>query len=166
VPEGAKHTLEERASALWIVIENPLGSRSRFDFRPDQGWVEVRPRFRTPLPFEYGYIPATLNPADGEALDVLVVGHGPTFPGCCYRVRAIGLLLRADGDHKVVVVPHTADFISPLEDVSELDPALRGAIEAWFEPFFVLLGWRDARSAEEWIGACRTACSADREETG
>lgn len=151
--------MAQQEKVFQVVIENPVGSTVRNKYDLERGWVEIRPRFAMPLPFEYGFIPATLNPADGEALDVLVVSYGPTFPGCRYSVRAIGLLLRADGDHKVVAVPHTVDFVSPVEDVTELDPAVRCRIEAWFERRFVLEGWRDARGAQEWIGACRAARS-------
>jgi inorganic pyrophosphatase len=158
--------LTQQEKVFEVVIENPVGSSVRSKYDKERGWVESGPRFAMPLPFEYGFVPATLNPADGEALDVLVVGYGPTFPGCRYGVRAIGLLLRADGDHKVVAVPHTSDFLSPVEDVAELDPAVRRGIEAWFERCFVLEGWRDARGAQEWIVACRAARSEWQMEEG
>lgn len=144
------------------VIENPLGSTRRCSEDPSQGWVEHGPSF-DPLPMEYGYIPGTVNPADGQAVDVLVIGWGPTFPGCRYRVRAIGLLLRADGDHKVLAVPHTGAYVSPLRDVSEVDPELLRQLEAWFAPHFAVLGWRDARWAQEWLGACRALAAAGEE---
>lgn len=138
-----------------VTIENPLGSTVRTVFEPGRGWVESGPAFDAPLPAEYGFIPGTHNPADGDPADVLVIGYGPTFPGCSYRVRSIGLLLRADGDHKVLAVPHTADYVSPLQDIGEVDPALLERIAAWFRPHFALLGWRDALWAQEWVGACR-----------
>ena len=138
-----------------VVIENPLGSTVRTLFQPGQGWVETGLVFDMPLPAEYGFIPGTRNPADGDAADVLVIGWGPTFPGCSYRVRPIGLLLRADGDHKALAVPHTAEYLSPLQDVAEVAPEVLTRIEEWFRPYFELLGWRDARWAVEWIGICR-----------
>jgi inorganic pyrophosphatase len=151
---------EERI--LEVVIENPLGSRVRTVFVPEQGWVEVGPAFEVPLPAEYGYLPGTRNPADGDPADVLVVGYGPTFPGCHYNVRAIGLLLRADGDHKVLAVPHTPEYISPLRDVTEVSPEVLVEIEVWFKSYFVLLGWRDAGWAEEWIGICHAVEDVER----
>lgn len=139
------------------MIENPLGSTVRCAYVDGRGWVEVGPAFAAPLPAEYGCLPGTCNPVDGEPADVLVIGHGPTFPGCRYRVRAIGLLLRADGDHKVLAVPHTPAYLSPLRDVAEVAPELLRAIEDWFRPYFALLGWRDSGWADEWIGICRAA---------
>jgi len=137
-----------------VVIENPLGSTVRTLLRPGTGWVEAGPAW-TPFPAEYGFLPGTLNPADGEPVDVLVIGAGPTFPGSRYRVRPIGLLLRQDGDHKVLAVPHTSEYVSPLQDVAEVDPEVRQRIEAYFSPHFELLGWRGARWAEEWIAVCQ-----------
>ncbi len=157
---------EPYPNVLDVVIENPLGSTRRCVEDPSQGWVEHGPAFE-PLPMEYGYIPGTINPADGQPVDAMVIGWGPTFPGCRYQVRAIGVLLRADGDHKVLAVPHTAEYISPLRDVSEVDPDLLQRLEAWFAPHFALLGWRDARWAWEWLGACRAlAAAGGKPDTG
>lgn len=138
-----------------VVIESPRGSTVHTVFEPGKGWVQAGPAFPRPLPAEYGYLPGTHNPADGNPVDVLVIGYGPTFPGCRYRVRAIGLLLRADGDHKVLAVPHTAEYVSPLQDLAEVSPEVLKEIEDWMGEHFRLLGWRDARWAEEWIVICR-----------
>ncbi len=147
----------EEVSALFdVAIENPLGSRVRMQYDPERGWVEGA-AFDKPLPAEYGYALRTRNPADGEEADVLVVGYGPTFSGCRYQARAIGLLLRTDGDHKLLAVPHTPEYISPLRDVGEVDPVLLQQIEDWFRPYFELIGWRDAQWALEWLGVCRAA---------
>jgi inorganic pyrophosphatase len=145
----------DEAEVCEIVIENPLGSTVRIVLQEGRGWVETGLVFQVPLPAEYGFIPGTRNPADGDAADVLVIGCGPTFPGCSYTVRPIGLLLRTDGDHKVLAVPHTAEYVSPLRDVSEVVPELLERIEGWFRSYFTLLGWRDALWAREWIGICR-----------
>lgn len=146
----------ETPQSTWeVVIENPLGSTVRTMFRPGTGWVEVGPAFAAPLPAEYGFIPGTLNPADGDPVDVLVIGGGPTFPGCRYRIRPVGLLLRRDGDHKVLAVPHTEEYVSPIRDIAEIAPEVLREIADWFRPYFELLGWRDARWAEEWIGICQ-----------
>jgi hypothetical protein len=64
------------------------------------------------------------------------------------------------GEWSVRKVPHTAEYISPLGDVAEVEPGLLQRIEEWFRPHFVLLGWRDAPEAGEWIGACRAAAAA------
>lgn len=147
-----------------FVVENPLGSTVRNVFRLGQGWRESGPAFARPLPAEYGYLPGTRNPADGDPTDVLVIGWGPTFPGCRYRVRPIGLLLRRDGDHKVLAVPHTPEYLSPLQDVAEVAPEVLRDLENFCRPYFELLGWRGARWAEEWIGICQAA--ADLEAGG
>ncbi|MGC8874990.1 MAG: inorganic diphosphatase [Chloroflexia bacterium] len=151
------------ADLFEAVIENPLGSTRRFLEAKLEGWVEHGPEF-APLPMEYGYIPGTLNPADGQPADVMVIGWGPTFPGCRYQVRPIGLLLRADGDHKVLAVPHTDEYVSPICDVHEVDGERLRRIESWFAPNFAILGWRDACWAREWLSACRTL--AETRHTG
>jgi inorganic pyrophosphatase len=145
-----------------VLIENPLGSTVRMAFEPERGWVQVGPVFTVPLPAEYGHVPGTRNPADGDPADALVIGCGPTFPGCSYRVRPIALLLRADGDHKVLAVPHTAEYVAPLRDLAEVEPEVLQRIEEWFRPHFVLLGWRDASRAREWLAICRAVEEVQR----
>lgn len=147
-----------------VVIENPRGSTVRTVFEPGKGWVQAGPAFPRPLPAEYGYLPGTYNPADGNPVDVLVIGYGPTFPGCRYRVRAIGLLLRADGDHKVLAVPHTAEYVSPVQDLTEAAPEVLKEIEEWMGEHFNLLGWRDAHWAEEWIVICRAVAEIEESQ--
>lgn len=154
------------ANLFDIVVENALGSTVRTLFEPGRGWVEPGLVFQTPLPAEYGFIPETRNPADGDPADVLVIGCGPTFPGCRYQVRPVGILLRADGDHKVLAVPHTDEYLSPVQDVAEVAPELLQRIEEWFRPYFELRGWRDALWAVEWIGICRAAEAAERAKEG
>jgi inorganic pyrophosphatase len=144
---------------LDVVVENPLGSTVRIVYEEGRGWVETGPVFATPLPAEYGFIPETRNPADGDPADVLVIGWGPTFPGCRYQARPIGLLLRADGDHKVLAVPHTDEYISPVQDIAEVAPEILRRIEEWFRPYFELRGWRDTCWAVEWIGICRAVAA-------
>lgn len=150
------------SSVFDVVIENPLHSTVRTVYEEGRGWVETGLVFQVPLPAEYGFIPGTCNAADGDPADVLVIGSEPTWTGCRYRARAIGLLLRADGDHKVLAVPHTAAYISPLHDVAEVAPEVLRRIEDWFRPYFELRGWDDARRAVEWIGACRAAAGSER----
>ncbi len=153
-PAAEAGRTEGSSCLLEALVRNPLGSTRQWVRDPEHGWTEVGPR-RPPMPMEYGSLEGTQSPADGEAVDVMIIGGGPTFPGCRYRVRPIGLLLRADGDHQVLAVPHTEEYVSPLRDIAEVDPELLRRLEAWFEPAFATLGWRDARWAEEWLGACR-----------
>ncbi len=150
-----------RPLILEVVIENPLGSRVRMRFDPEQGWVGIGLPFPRPLPAEYGYLPHTCNPADGEPVDVIVLGYGPTFPGCHYFVRPIGLFLRSDGDHKVLAVPHTPDVISPLQEIAEVEPGLACQIEEWIRLAGEVVGRHDARHAREWIERCYLSDGGD-----
>lgn len=158
-------SIDTKSFLLDVVIENPLDSTVRTVYEEGRGWVETGLVFKTPLPAEYGFIPDTLNPADGDPADVLVIGWGPTFPGCRYQVRPIGLLLRADGDHKVLAVPHTEEYLSPLQDIAEVDPETIQRIEDWFRSHFELRGWRDAHWAVEWIGICRAVEAVKRSKS-
>jgi inorganic pyrophosphatase len=65
-------------------------------------------------PGNYGFIPHTLA-ADGDPMDVLVVGPTPVVPGAVVRARPVGVLLMEDEagvDEKVLAVP--ADALHPF----------------------------------------------------
>ncbi len=56
------------------------------------------------MPINYGFIPHTKNPAEGDELDVIVFSEQKIEVGESVKFEAIALLRRADGDDKVVGV--------------------------------------------------------------
>jgi inorganic pyrophosphatase len=76
-----------------VVIDTPRGSRNKFKFDEKLGCfrlARVLPAGHS-FPYDFGSIPQT-RAEDGDALDVLVLGDAPTFPGCLVTVRLIGVL--------------------------------------------------------------------------
>jgi inorganic pyrophosphatase len=58
-------------------------------------------------PGNYGFIPHTLA-ADGDPMDVIVLGPTAVVPGAVVRSRPVGALLMEDeagGDEKIIAVP-------------------------------------------------------------
>jgi inorganic pyrophosphatase len=108
--------------------------------------------------------------ADGDALDVLVIGSHPTFCGCVVNCRPLGVLMMRDekgADEKILArVAHDPRFhgVRKLEDVPE--HYLR-EIEHFFDVYKTLekksvqIGeWMDVERAKEMINTCRLIHSA------
>jgi inorganic pyrophosphatase len=93
------------------------------------------------FPYEFGSIPGTCA-ADGDALDVLVLGLAPTFPGCLATVRLIGLLhawqveegkrIRND---RLIGVAETPVNPAAIRELRSLNPRQLREIEHFFESY-------------------------------
>ena len=51
------------------------------------------------FPYDFGFIPAT-RAADGDPLDVLVLGEEPLFPGCLVTVLLVGVIQAQQTEHE------------------------------------------------------------------
>ncbi len=96
-----------------VVIEVPLGGQPvKYELDKPSGAIFVDRFLHTAMtyPGNYGFIPHTLA-ADGDPIDVLVVGPVPVVPGAVVRARPVGVLLMEDEsgiDEKVLAVPTDA----------------------------------------------------------
>jgi inorganic pyrophosphatase len=114
-----------------VIIEVPLRSDPiKYEFEKSSGAIFVDRFLYTSMfyPCNYGFIPHTLS-ADGDPVDVMVVGRMPVQPSAVLPVRVIGVLELEDeagGDEKLLAVP--APKITPLyervntwADIAEID---------------------------------------------
>jgi len=87
-----------------MVVEQRAGEPGRWEWSACEDEVVYRGQ-REAMPLHYGAIVDALNPADGEPLDVMLVASGEPARGERIDVRVIDVLLRADGDHKLLAIP-------------------------------------------------------------
>jgi inorganic pyrophosphatase len=125
--------------AVTVFVEIPGGTRNKYEVDPDTGHIVLdRMLFTsTRYPADYGYIEGTMG-EDGDPLDALVFVGEPTFPGCRVRARPVGLFRMADEkgiDDKVLLVPLRDPMWSHVEELSDLQPALRAEIEHFFSVY-------------------------------
>lgn len=126
---------------LQAVIDTPRGSRAKYKLESGDGVLRLSkllPRGSV-FPFNFGFIPGA-QAQDGDALDILVLGDEPLWPGCVLSVRAIGavraLQTETDGatvrnDRLIGVIEN--DFNpAELHDISQLHPAVLEQIEGFF----------------------------------
>lgn len=150
------------------VIEIPRGSRNKYELDDKTGKIRLDRVLYSSVhyPTDYGFIPNTLAP-DGDHLDILVVIHEPTFPGCVIEARPIGGLDMEDekgSDFKVLAVPTGDPRFDDTRKLDDLPKHWLREIETFFDTYKILepkqtevLGWHDLAEAWEMIERCRAA---------
>ncbi len=148
-----------------VLIEIPKGSRNKYEYDFDLHKIRFdRMLFSSMMyPGDYGFIPETLA-LDKDPLDVLVLGHQPTYPMVVMEVRPIGVFHMADEkgpDEKIICVPVSDPIWSNKQDISDLNPHRLKEIEHFFQVYKDLeekkvdVGdWGDAKEAREIYVKC------------
>jgi inorganic pyrophosphatase len=124
------------------VIEIPQGGIPvKYELDKKSGALFVDRFLHTSMyyPGNYGFIPQTLA-ADGDPVDVVVVGQVPVVPGVIIRCRPIGAIMMEDeagGDEKIVAVPHDKlhPFYTGVESYEQLPKILTEQIAHFFEHY-------------------------------
>ncbi|MDE3095399.1 MAG: deoxyribonuclease V [Chloroflexota bacterium] len=142
--EAKRHML---AATIEMIVEQRAGERGRWEWVAD----EQRAVFRhdlDPMPVHYGCSPELVCPGDGELLDIMLVDARGHEREERLAVRAVDVLEKADGDHKLLAV--SAD--RPEE---RLD-GVRDRIRAWYvaqrKP---VTEWKGEARALAFIDECR-----------
>ena len=140
---------------ITVAIEEVRGGSGRHRIDPGTGAVEKIGEAPPLWPAHYGYVEGTLNPADGDPVDCLVLGDFPVEPGGRIEARPVGVMRREDGDDKVLaVVPEDPQFGS-VRDLAQVPARVLEELDAAFRPYFLLGPWEDAASAKRFLSRCR-----------
>jgi len=135
------------------LVEIPKGSRNKYEYDDERDRVRLDRVLYSPVhyPADYGIILDTLA-EDGDHLDVLIVTHEPTFPGCLVPVRIVGALDMKDEkgrDQKLLAVPAVDPRFAEVHELSDLSPHFLAEIEHFFQVYKTLeektthvLGWK------------------------
>jgi len=152
--------MEKEKNTFDVLIEIPKGSRNKYEYDFELNKIRFdRMLFSSMMyPADYGFVPETLA-LDGDPLDVLVLGHGPTFPMCVMEVRPIGVFHMTDEkgpDEKIICVPISDPIWNGLFDLSDLNEHRLKEIEHFFRVYKDLEkkkvdvgGWGNAEEAIE-----------------
>jgi inorganic pyrophosphatase len=153
---------EQAPTVVHAVIEIPLGSRNKYEYRPDLG-VIMRDRVLSAAvryPADYGFIPSTLTD-DGDPLDILVAAYDPAFPGCVLLARPLGVLDMTDEkgrDFKIFAVPADDPRFAEVTCLDDLPSHILREVEHFFAVYKQLeekqvevYGWQGLDRAHELI---------------
>lgn len=119
---------------VWVEIPQGGGVRRRVQPRGDRLLEEFPGTDVVPAlaMVAYGCILGTHNPADGGALDAYILGAEGELPGSTLTCKVLGIRLRNNGDHKVLVVPVTAP-LSRLDEAAQLPDSVLEVLAKWDE---------------------------------
>lgn len=151
---------------LKAVIEIPVGTNDKIEFRPERNAFEIdsingqaRIIKFLPYPVNYGFIPSTkTSKENSDPLDILVFAK-PLKTGQVLTVRPIGIMKMMDDgeiDDKILSVPINTTYqiidIQNFEDLSLHHPKIRDIITDWFLNYdenadIQILGWYDESKA-------------------
>ncbi len=150
------------------LIEIPRGSRNKYEYDEATGHLRLDRVLYSSVhyPTDYGFIPETLAP-DGDHLDILVITHEPTFPGCWVEAQPIGGLDMVDekgSDFKVLAVPTGDPRFETISELKDLEQHWLREIETFFSTYKLLeqkmtevIGWHTCEEAWDMIASSRDA---------
>lgn len=147
---------------VFVLIDTPAGSRNKYKFEPTLAAFSISRILPDGLAFpcDFGSIPGTCA-EDGDALDALVVGAPPTFPGCVVRAVLLGIIYarqtesgRSIRNDRLVACADTKVNRPKYRTLQELGEERLRAIELFFETYnraegrsFRIIGRGNARAA-------------------
>lgn len=137
------------------IIEMPKGDDRRRHFKFDKtGFIdlgpikEVIPVNDGLMPISYGYIPDTLNIDEGDEIDVLVLSNKVLSVAQEVEVEPIALIVRDDGDNKVVAID---DSISDIKEWGDIPESERELIEQFFSYHHKILAIENLETTNQYI---------------
>ncbi len=154
---------EPGSGRVYVVVDTPAGSRNKYKYDETLGLFRVSRLLPEGMvfPYDFGSIPRT-RAADGDALDVLVIGLAPSFPGCLLTVRLIGVLRaqQVEGGRRIrndrlIACAETPVNPARVRELHALDGQTLRDIEHFFESYnrrqgreFRITSRGDRRAAE------------------
>jgi inorganic pyrophosphatase len=131
---------------IWVVIETPAGSRTKYK------WDEDARAYRAgrvlPLgmafPFDFGFVPGT-KAQDGDAIDAIVIADAPLVVGALVECRLLGAykvemsekgkkskIVRND---RLVAVPANSLRGKEWKKLADVGEQLERELEGFFETY-------------------------------
>lgn len=153
---------DESPDIVNAVVEIPQGSVNKYEYDKKLNVFRLDRKLFSPVhyPGDYGFVPTTLA-EDGDPLDILILGDDPTFPGCVYYARPIGLFEMLDQglrDEKILACATGNPRFSKIQDYTQIQPHVLREVEHFFSIYKDLegkrtkvLGWKDRDAAHEII---------------
>ena len=153
-PIGARTRIDDvpvvEGTGLAVVVERPRGYLEGWHQTPGKSWLTLTEHYDRPVPVNYGFTPLWINPADGDALDVIILDDARMRPGQVVHCRPAGALWRPDDDHKLLAVP-----VDGAQVPVPLDDATKARVDAWWGEDEKPTGWGDEDDVETLLAACR-----------
>jgi len=140
------HTEEE----IGAIVERPRGYIEWWHWNGTERQLVLTEFYDRPVPVNYGFAPEWTNPADGNALDVIVMDDRRMRPGEVVLGKPVGVLWRADGDHKLLVKPK-GGAVRPIS----FDAEYRERVSSWWDAEHQPTDWGGPDAVPRLLMQCR-----------
>jgi inorganic pyrophosphatase len=137
-----------------IAIEASLGKRERYYLDPKSGQWLLDHVDDLPWPVNYGFVPGTLS-GDGEPLDAALLNVAGVLATTTVEGHLIGVILRSDGDHKLIAVLPGDPVYGGIDDVASLSPEDRTLLEEFFKQQAPIERWGGPEEAQKILAGAR-----------
>ncbi|TXT55285.1 MAG: Inorganic pyrophosphatase [Candidatus Thorarchaeota archaeon] len=109
-------------SEIYVVVELTRASKNKYEYDTQFNVFRLDRVLYTFAPFDYGFIPQTLD-ADGDPLDVVLLINQPTFTSCLVHARPIGIMEMYDMGHiddKIIAVPRNEPYYRDVKSIVDI----------------------------------------------
>jgi inorganic pyrophosphatase len=127
---------------IFVVVEITKASKNKYEYDTDYNVFRLDRVLYTFAPFDYGFIPQTLD-ADGDPLDVILMINEPTFTGCVVRARPIGIMEMDDAgkiDDKIIAVATTEPYYRDAKSILDLPRSRMDEIRHFYATYKIQEG--------------------------
>ncbi len=129
-------------SEIYVIIELTRASKNKYEFDDKYNIFKLDRVLYTFAPFDYGFIPQTLD-HDGDPLDVVLLINEPTFTGCMVHARPIGIMRMDDAgkiDDKIIAVPVHEPFYRDVKGMMDLPRSIVEEITHFYATYKIQEG--------------------------
>ena len=153
---------EKVPDIVTAIVEIPLDGVNKYEYDKTLHVFRLDRNLHSPVhyPGDYGFIPQTVA-VDGDPLDILILADAPTFPGCMFTARPIGLFEMLDqeiSDEKILACATGNPRFGGIESYTEVPPHVLLEVEHFFSIYKDLegkrtkvLGWKNHIAARDVI---------------
>ena len=152
---------------LRVIVESPRGARVKYEYSPQTSAFHIKRPLPAGLayPFDWGFIPGT-QAADGDPVDVMLLGDHVSYPGSLVEGRALAILHvterpkqgEVEDNPRIIAIPEWID--------ARLGQAMLDCVRDDVREFLVRVGetadkdildaqWEGAPEADAFIAAHR-----------
>ncbi|MGY5875671.1 MAG: inorganic diphosphatase [Candidatus Thorarchaeota archaeon] len=129
-------------SEIYVVVEMTRASKNKFEYDTEYNVFRLDRVLYTFAPFDYGFIPQTLD-EDGDPLDVVLLIDYPTFTSCVVHARPIGIMEMDDAgkiDDKIIAVPMKDPYYRDVKSIIDLPKSRMDELKHFYATYKIQEG--------------------------
>ncbi len=133
---------QDPPSEIYVVVELNRASKNKYEYEPTFNIFKLDRVLYTYAPFDYGFIPQTLD-HDGDPLDVVLLNSESTFTGCLVHARPLGVMEMDDMGHiddKIIAVPLNDPYYRDAKSIVDLPRSTMDELKHFYATYKIQEG--------------------------